>query len=355
MRASPPAPSGWRRVTRQSPCPVCNKPDWCSLTRDGAVVVCMRIPSRRQLNSGGWLHRVTEPFSVPHPSTTVIGPAIELAPVEQRHRVYRAFARELGLLPGHEDHLLEVRGLPTLALEGFASTPARESSRRREIAANIIRQLRNDNILRGVPGFYVDQGGCWTCRSVPQGILVPVPDPTGQIQAFQVRIDRPDPSGQRYIWLSSRGRSGGSSPGAPVAFWQPEFTTNSTILITEGNIKGAVAAWHLSAWAIAVPGVAAWRGALNFLPRGIAVAIAYDADSVVNPHVARHERELARHLFWRGHPVSIARWVPECKGIDDALLAGKAIDLRDWPGGSRSSSLRERVKPAEAVFAEASE
>jgi hypothetical protein len=64
--------------------------------------------------------------------------------------------------------------------------------------------------------------------------------------------------------------------------------------------------------------------------------IAYDADATTNPHVAHHQSELARTLYWAGHQVAIANWDPRWKGIDDAVLAGASIELKDWPGGSHS-------------------
>lgn len=43
------------RVTRQQPCPVCQKPDWCRVFADGWAE-CMRVPSGKPAKSGGWLH-----------------------------------------------------------------------------------------------------------------------------------------------------------------------------------------------------------------------------------------------------------------------------------------------------------
>lgn len=46
----------WLRVSRQAPCPICKKPDWCTVTNDGALVCCMRVDSLRKARNGGWLH-----------------------------------------------------------------------------------------------------------------------------------------------------------------------------------------------------------------------------------------------------------------------------------------------------------
>lgn len=51
---------GWRRVTRDRPCLVCGKPDWCCRTADGAAACCMRVESPKPLRNGGWLHRLDD-------------------------------------------------------------------------------------------------------------------------------------------------------------------------------------------------------------------------------------------------------------------------------------------------------
>ena len=50
----------WRHVTRQSPCPVCGKPDWCIVSPDGDAVICYRVQSSKEAGNGGWLHRLRD-------------------------------------------------------------------------------------------------------------------------------------------------------------------------------------------------------------------------------------------------------------------------------------------------------
>jgi len=63
-------PDKWVTVTRKSPCPVCQKPDWC---RIGKVFVnCLRVPSDAPVNNGGWNHKLegatpTRPIYRPEP------------------------------------------------------------------------------------------------------------------------------------------------------------------------------------------------------------------------------------------------------------------------------------------------
>lgn len=48
----------WHRVTKTNPCPICKRPDWCTLSDLGAC--CMRVQSDHPTKNGGWLHKTTE-------------------------------------------------------------------------------------------------------------------------------------------------------------------------------------------------------------------------------------------------------------------------------------------------------
>lgn len=53
--------SNWHNVSRREPCPVCHKPDWCTISNDGAMCVCRRVESDHPARSGvGWIHRLGE-------------------------------------------------------------------------------------------------------------------------------------------------------------------------------------------------------------------------------------------------------------------------------------------------------
>jgi len=49
-------PVEWVRVTKQKPCNICNKNDWCTRAADHSVYCCMRVASSIVMGNGGYLH-----------------------------------------------------------------------------------------------------------------------------------------------------------------------------------------------------------------------------------------------------------------------------------------------------------
>ena len=52
--------NGWRRVNREKPCPICNRPDWCLLSEDSTAAICARIESSKRCGEAGWFHRLVD-------------------------------------------------------------------------------------------------------------------------------------------------------------------------------------------------------------------------------------------------------------------------------------------------------
>jgi len=46
------------RVSKEYPCPVCNKPDWCLVNNEGDMAICQRIISDKELGDAGYIHKL---------------------------------------------------------------------------------------------------------------------------------------------------------------------------------------------------------------------------------------------------------------------------------------------------------
>lgn len=51
----------WRRVTKNNPCPICERPDWCIVSPDRGAAICARIESDDRRGGAGWLHKLNGP------------------------------------------------------------------------------------------------------------------------------------------------------------------------------------------------------------------------------------------------------------------------------------------------------
>lgn len=56
---------GYRSVTKSRPCEICEKPDWCMISRDGDLALCARIVSGRPFGEAGHIHVLREPVIAP--------------------------------------------------------------------------------------------------------------------------------------------------------------------------------------------------------------------------------------------------------------------------------------------------
>ncbi len=87
--------SGWNRVTKAEPCPICSLHDKaCSVAKDGSAVCCMKIPSDKECKGqmGGWIHRtgvvrfVRKFLHKPRPAVERKGPKYWQKILEQSHK-----------------------------------------------------------------------------------------------------------------------------------------------------------------------------------------------------------------------------------------------------------------------------
>jgi hypothetical protein len=312
------------RVKRKSPCPICGKPDWCSMTDDGAMVICMRVAegSIKESKNFGYIHILEEREHRPlNPIPRKPEPPAR-ASLERRDAVYRSMLATLTLAARHAGNLRE-RGLSTLTIErnAYASLPM--LSQIPDLCADLARQHN----LANVPGFYRDEEGRWMMNVYSPGFFIPVRDTQGRIQGCQIRQDY---GHSRYIWFSSSEdkdgkRKDGASSSAPIHFARPwRAVETGEAIVTEGGLKADVTAEFLDACVVGVPGVLALG--VHFgaelkarLPMITTVFVAYDADWRVKSQVATALQRLFDSLAGVGLNVVALDW-DGAKGLDDFLV-----------------------------------
>ena len=60
--------SNWLRVNKSVLCPICEKNNWCMISKDGKSAFCMRVDNGNLQPNGGWIHKLTDdikPFRLP--------------------------------------------------------------------------------------------------------------------------------------------------------------------------------------------------------------------------------------------------------------------------------------------------
>jgi len=316
------------RVSHKQPCPICGKPDWCSISRDGEIAICMRNPSEHGTQNGGYLHQLGPAIrparcGAPSPITSPADPP--RATADTIHAVYTTLLRErLQLSEAHRAKLI-ARGLTPaeIAARGYASTPAREQ------AARIVGALSHLD-LPGVPGFYKARDA-WQMVSVAPGYFVPYRDECGRVAGMQYRLDQPINGGKtKYLWFSSPpGQyANGATSGAPLHCARLELLAGAReVTLTEGAIKADVAAFFMGAPVIAAAGVTLFGRNIGDRLRRIApqvrtVFVAFDLDWKSNETVRRALFRLIEELERARFSVRLRAWPAQLgKGIDDYLLS----------------------------------
>lgn len=311
------AASKWARVNRRNPCPICGKPDWCLIARDGKAAICARIESDRPIGSkgAGWIHNLDNSIPLPIVKPSPDAKQNQKAAPPILDTAYHALLSELSLSVTHRENLKR-RGLTDSEIEGL-SYRTLPLSGRREMATRL---LAKGIKLAGVPGFYLELG-YWHLAG-PAGIAIPVRDIKRRIVGLQIRCDNAERG--RYKWLSSRGFNSGCSPGAPVHV-AGKVSVKSEVWITEGPLKADIAALKLGRLMLAVAGVGNWPGVIPIiraLRPGRAI-IAFDMDKVSNSTVRLHSEALMACLIRQGIRTFEADWDEHFKGLDDLLTEGQ--------------------------------
>ena len=258
-------------------------------------------------------------------------PQSERASIREVHQTYSMLLAMLPLLPAHREHLRIQRGLSSEQIEqfGFKSTPPPYLCR--SLAERLEKQ---GCTLQGVPGFYQDDYGRWTIKFYRRtaGILIPIRGLDGLIHGMQIRLDHPikdpddppDKVGTKYLWLSSTGKTMGTTSGSPVHFIGDPCAR--VVYVIEGGLKAYICHALMNRTFVATAGannVSQLDSVFDFLRKNGTEEIieAADMDKYRNTMVEQGASKI--YLMAKQHGLKCRRltWNPNYKGMDDWQLA----------------------------------
>lgn len=356
--------SQWINVSANTPCPICRRSDWCSVTRDGSLALCRREASplaNHGVDSGGvdyWIYNL-KGESIDYSTRSIIVPPSDKRPAradaETLDKVYRAILGHLVLSRDHKQNLL-VRGLSENEIERrlYRTWPKKGRAK----IARAIAEKFGDEICSRIPGLYLkeddaDSSNRWWSLTGQAGLIIPVRNHKNQIVGLRDRVDEPRDGG-KYRWISSANYEGASS-GSPLHFpgTDAQISDLDEIDFTEGELKADIATVLSGRYTVSLPGVKNWVAAIQALKElGIRrVRLAFDEDFRTNPHVAEALYNFAGALLNNEVEVSIAIWNKSAgKGIDDVLAAGNtdAIDVKDDSSGDLLAFLKNNLEEIKA-------
>jgi hypothetical protein len=255
------------------------------------------------------------------------GPDAARAGPDLLHRAYSGLLSRLTLSKAHREALKE-RGLTDEEIDrrGYRSLPVQGRAR----LAHAIREQLGDALLT-VPGLVTKpgkDGRLYLTIAGAAGLLVPVRDALARVVALLVRRDDASDGSGKYRYITSA-KHGGPGPGSPPHVPLGVTGPCSLCRLTEGALKADVAFALSGVPTIGAAGLA-WKPALDVLA-GLGcktVRLAYDADALDNPNVARAVAACREAAAAAGLAVEMERWdKADGKGIDDLLAAGKTPDV----------------------------
>ena len=194
------------RVDRATPCPICNKPDWCFLASDFKKAYCCRHLDENKPSFAGATEYEIDATNVKDVQIVEI-PQMEPAKANILHRVYSLVLEVFGLSDKHLAHLMLERGfnLDQTYLRGYASftkeTMKEQIKFKEKVNGKYIGKTLWEDLFeqrglprdawKGVPGFWYDTNNQTPIfEPTHYGIFIPNRNEFGQIIGGQIRVDK---------------------------------------------------------------------------------------------------------------------------------------------------------------------
>lgn len=87
-----------KKVSRENPCPICGKPDWCLIDKEGKAAICPRIAqgSIKRCGQAGWLHILDDDYKPSAPEKRPVRP-VDWAGMQESAVQYLTWERQKAL------------------------------------------------------------------------------------------------------------------------------------------------------------------------------------------------------------------------------------------------------------------
>jgi P4 family phage/plasmid primase-like protien len=371
----------WVECSKRVPCPICQHDHWCSISSDGAVVLChwahekglpggvFRTSSQGQPYTLFFARAKTSasgtegpgvaaeyvgeaPCGYEAPELPVVKHACEAGEPDVTNAIYGDLFSRCELSSVHEADLRKRGFTPELiAYYGYKTKPTRDAFRQ-TIAVPLAKAHARS--LFTAPGISLED---WTDdegkrrRELrldgPPSLMLPLRDRYGRICRVQLDVDR-GPS--KYLPLTAY-RYKGSKFTSVTHVPRHEGAVTLAIRLVGGTYKADLAT--------------AWDGVLtisspsehSFLPcledvtyfEPAIVSLAPDADTREDGAVALGLAEGAVLYQSHGYSVAVETWLPEHgKGIDDVIAADRGGQITVLTGVQLWEHVRDVLKSAKA-------
>lgn len=268
----------------------------------------------------------------------------QMADVDTRNNVYRAFLNELPLSEKNRTMLI-ARGFDEEDIETtmYRTLPSRDEI---DFVALCTRMQKEGYNLAGIPGFFKLNSGYWTFVGMTKGILMPQIDRRNRIFGLQLRKDD---DLRKYIeqigeiegkccWFSSKScKNGCGAKASESVHYACDFKYSEgmyspilkdTIMLTEGSMKAdLIHSFLRDAPVVSIPGVKILTAIENDIgywrERGVKrILLCFDMDYKTNQDV-QLSLEKTKKLI-------------ECKGIE--------VIQRDWETDIEINGVKYNLK-----------
>lgn len=198
----------------------------------------------------------------------------QLQPLDEKtlHNIYSLFIKGNSLLgqnklnSKHLEYLKEERHLTDEEIEKFQYFTYPKYSLRKTLFREYKKLGYDIETLIRVPGFYYDEEREEMHYKIYKNmdcIGIPIINENGYIVAIQLRRDKVEEGGTRYMWLSSANIKkskirGNVSSGTPIDVIYPDVEPK-TIAITEGHFKAIKIAKEMKFLTLSVQGINNWK------------------------------------------------------------------------------------------------